>query len=140
MFLRFINYYIRFVSNLSRIEAPIRKLLTASHFTWPKEADDAVRVIKELVCQNTVLVYPARHDKLVINSDLSDDGVVAVILQIDSKWIKQPIAFASWTVGMQNKVDSPKTKTQLNRLGHYWQILLLRQWFNIYDSYWQYDF
>ena len=103
MFLGLINYYRRFVPNLSRVEAPIRKLVSASHFTWPKEADDVFSVIKELVCRNTVLDYPARHAKLVIDTDASDDGLGAVILQIDSTGIEKPIAFATRTLSESEK-------------------------------------
>ena len=103
VFLGLINYYRRFVPNLSRVEAPIRKLVSASHFTWPKEAHDAFSVIKELVCRNTVLAFPARHAKLVIDTDASDDGLCAVISQIDSNGIEKPIAFASRTLSESEK-------------------------------------
>ena len=49
VFLGLINYYKRFVPNLSRVKPQICKLVSASHFTWPKEADVAFSVIKELV-------------------------------------------------------------------------------------------
>ena len=98
VFLGMINYYRRFIPNLSRVEAPIRKLVSATHFTWPKEADVAFGVIKNLVCQNTILAYPARGAKLAVDTDASDDGLGAVISQIDSNGIEQPIAFASRTL------------------------------------------
>ena len=95
---------------MSRVEAPIRKLVSASHFNWPKEADDAFSVIKELVCRNTVLAYSARHAKLVIDTDASDDGLGAVISQIYSFEIEKPIAFASRALS-----ESEKKSTVMER-------------------------
>ena len=87
MFLEFINNYRRFVSNLSRVKAPVIKLVLVSHFTWSKDVDNAVSVVKKLMCRNTVLAYPARHAKLVIDTDASDDGLCSLIAQIDSNKI-----------------------------------------------------
>ena len=103
VFLGMVNYYRRFIPNLSRVEAPIRKLVSSSHFEWPKDADVAFNVIKHLVCRDTILAYPSREAKLVIDTDASYEGLGAVISQIDEKCIEQPISFTSRTLSESEK-------------------------------------
>ena len=103
IFLGMVNYYRRFIPNLSRFKAPIRMLVSESHFAWPKIADVALGVIKELVCRNTILAYPSRDAKLIVDTDALDEGLGAVISQIDSNGIEKPIAFASRTFSESEK-------------------------------------
>ena len=103
VFLGIVNNYRRVIPNLSRIKAPIRKLVSNMHFTWLEEADVAFGVIKKLVCRNTILAYPSCDGKFIIDTDASDDKVGAVIFQIDSNGIEQPIAFASRTLSVSEK-------------------------------------
>ena len=87
IFLGLVNYYRRFIPNLSRVEASIRKLVAASNFQWSTEADYSFAKIKQLVCQDTILAYPDPLAKLFVDTDASDDGLGAVLSQIDSSGI-----------------------------------------------------
>ena len=94
-FLGLANYYRRFLPNLSRVESPLRKLVSDSHFKWSKDADVAFNKIKELVSRNTILAYPDPSAKLFVDTDASDNGLGAVLSQIDASGVERPIAFAS---------------------------------------------
>ena len=94
-YLGFISYYRRFIPNLSRIETPIRQILTKEHFEWTKEADVAFEVIKKLFERDVILAYPDTTQHFVLDTDASKNGLGAVLSQIDKTGVERPIAFAS---------------------------------------------
>ena len=102
-FLGMVNYYRRFIPSLSRIEAPIRRLVSGTCFTWLNDAEIAFNEIKSIVCRNTVLAYPSRNAKLIVDTDASDEGLGAVVSQIDSDGVERPLAFASRTLSESEK-------------------------------------
>ena len=69
--------------------------MAASNFVWSAEADAAFAEIKQLVCRDTILAYPDSLAMLFVDRDASDDGLGAVLSQIDSSGIERPLAFAS---------------------------------------------
>ena len=108
MFLGMVNYYRRFIPNLSRIEAPISKLVSEPQFAWPKDADVAFGVIMNL-CAETLFGVPVTQCKVNRRQRRIRLKLGAVISHIDSKGIEKPIAFASRTI-RKRKVDSYITR------------------------------
>ena len=98
-----VNYFKRFIPNLIRIEAPILKLVLVTRFTWLNDAEIAFNEIKSIVCRNTVLAHPSRNAKLVVDTDASDEGLGAVVSQIDPDGDERPLAFASRTLSESEK-------------------------------------
>ena len=74
-----------------------------ANWSWPRtllgpKKQTTLLASSKSSCPKTVFTYPARHAKSVIDTDASDNGFGAVISQIDSNGIEQPIAFASRTL------------------------------------------
>ena len=47
-FLGLVNYYRRFVRNLSKVEAPLRDVISNPQFIWTKDAQQSFNEIKNL--------------------------------------------------------------------------------------------
>ena len=80
--LELVNYYRRFVRNLSQIEAPLRDVIFNPQFIWTKEAQQSFDEIKQSIALNSILAYPYPSATFVVNTDASDVGLFAVISQI----------------------------------------------------------
>ena len=86
-----VNYLAKFLPDLSDAMKPIR-CLTNKHveWNWGKEQEDALKKMKKLVADATVLSYYDQEKPLVIQCDASKTGFGAVLMQ-DGK----PISYAS---------------------------------------------
>ena len=103
LFLGLVNYYRRFVRNLSRIEAPLRDVIFDSEFVWTDEAQQSFDKIKTAIAQDSILAYPDPTATLVVDTDASDIGLGAVISQIGRDGIEHPIAYASRVLAPNEK-------------------------------------
>lgn len=87
----FVTYLSKFLPKLSDICEPLRKLTVKdSEFCWLGNHDKALHEIKTLVTSEPVLKYYDPNMELTLQSDASETGLGAAILQA-----KQPIAYAS---------------------------------------------
>ncbi|CAG2188277.1 unnamed protein product [Mytilus edulis] len=87
----FVTYLSKFLPKLSHICEPLRKLtLKDSEFCWLENHDKALTEIKTLVTSEPVLKYYDPNMELTLQSDASETGLGAAILQEN-----QPIAYAS---------------------------------------------
>ena len=87
----FVTYLSKFLPKLSDICEPLRKLtLKDSEFCWLDNHDNALDEIKRLVTAKPVLKYYDPKLQLVLQSDASETGLGATIMQEN-----QPIAYAS---------------------------------------------
>ena len=92
--LGFVNYLSKFLPKLSDVSAPLRELTTdQSKFTWAKQHDEAFATIQHLVIQHPVLKFYSTEEEITIQTDASNKGLGAVLLQNG-----QPVAFASRTL------------------------------------------
>ena len=92
--LGFVNYLSKFLPKLSDVSAPLRELTTdQSKFTWAKQHDEAFATIQQLVIQHPVLKFYGTEEEITIQTDASNKGLGAVLLQNG-----QPVAFASRTL------------------------------------------
>lgn len=81
------------------MSAPLRELTTGqSKFTWAKQHDEAFATIQQLVIQHPVLKFYNIEEEVTIQTDASDKGLGAVLLQSG-----QPVAFASRTLSPTEK-------------------------------------
>ena len=84
----FVTYLSKFLPKLSDICEPLRKLtLKDSAFCWLDNLDNALDEIKRLVTTKPVLKYYDPKQQLVLQSDASETGLGATIMQEN-----QPIA------------------------------------------------
>ncbi|CAG2198015.1 unnamed protein product [Mytilus edulis] len=87
----FVTYLSKFLPKLSHICEPLRKLtLTDSGFCWLENHDKALTEINTQVTSEPVLKYYDPNMELTLQSDASETGLGAAILQEN-----QPIAYAS---------------------------------------------
>ena len=98
-FLGMLNYYGRFIPNLSSLIHPLNKLLCQDQpWHWTKSCQHAfVTAKKKLVSPNVLVHYdPSRPIRLA--ADASAYGVGAVISHVLDDGSEHPIAFASRTL------------------------------------------
>ena len=97
-FIGFVNYYGRFIKNLSPILHPLRLLNTNTSFTWTRECEEAFRIAKAEFQKNQILVHFDQKLPLVLATDASAYGVDAVLSHIYPDGIERPIQYASRTL------------------------------------------
>lgn len=108
-----IQYYHKFLPQLSTLLAPLHHLLKSGvTWKWSKECSQAWSKCKELLTQNTVLVHYDPNKPIVVAADASPVGVGCVISHIMPNGEERPVAFASRTL-----TSSEKNYSQIEREG-----------------------
>ena len=103
----FINYFSKFLSKLSDVSAPLRELtVSQSKFTWAKQHDEAFATIQQLVIQHPVLKFYNIDEEVTIQTDASDKGLGAVLLQRG-----QPVALPLELSLLQRRIMQPSRKS-----------------------------
>ena len=94
-----VNYYGKFVPNLSSVLHPLNQLLQHNvQWRWTAACDEAFSTVKSKLVSSRVLVHYDPELPLCMASDASPYGVGAVISHVFSDGSEQPIAFASRTL------------------------------------------
>ena len=109
-FLGTMNFYRRFLKNISSVTEPLNKLLRKGEpWKWSKEQQVAFDRAKELLVQSDALVLYDPSKPLTIISDSSSYGIGAVLCHlIDGD--ERPICFASRTLN-----DAERNYSQLEK-------------------------
>ena len=95
-FIGLVNYYARFFPNLSSILDPLNALLrNGVKFEWSDECDTAFESVKKEIVSPRILALYDKTKPLVLATDASGVGIVAVISHRDPDGNDRPIAFAS---------------------------------------------
>ena len=98
-FLGILNYYAKFIPNLSSLLHPMHELLRAEHsWHWSKDCDRAFQKAKESLSQAPVLIHYDPELPLVLAADASPYGIGAVISHQLPDGLERPVAFASRTL------------------------------------------
>jgi len=96
-FLRFANFYRRFIHNFSHTARPLNELKGKKEWKWEKEHQEAFEELKEKIMSQPVLSLPKRERKFRVETDASGHAIGGVLSQEqDGKW--KPIAFLSRTM------------------------------------------
>lgn len=94
-----VNYYGRFIPNLSRMVYPITNLLKAGQeFVWSRACQKAFDQLKEELTSDRVLVHYDPSLPLVLATDASNAAVGAVLSHIMPDGTERPIRYASQTL------------------------------------------
>ncbi|XP_033637865.1 uncharacterized protein K02A2.6-like [Asterias rubens] len=95
-YLGILNYYAKFLPNLSSLIAPLHCLLRKdTRWSWDTAQDKAFRESKELLVSAQVLVHYNPEKELVLSCDASPYGVGAVLANRMADGTEHPIAYAS---------------------------------------------
>ena len=95
-FLGMVNYYRKFIPNLSSILHPLNTLLQPSRrWKWSRECETAFQKAKHLVSSTPVLAHYDPALPLTLAGDASSYGIGAVISHVQPDGSEKPIAFAS---------------------------------------------
>lgn len=95
-YLGILNYYAKFLPNLSSLVAPLHCLLRkTTRWSWGTAQEEAFRKSKELLMSAQVLVHYNPEEELVLSCDASPYGVGAVLAHRTSDGTEHPIAYAS---------------------------------------------
>ncbi|GJP60934.1 hypothetical protein CLOP_g18151, partial [Closterium sp. NIES-67] len=94
-FLGFANYYNRFVPQYARLAAPLTDLLKKNTpYKWEPKHQEAVEQLKQALTSAPVLILPDPERDYVIEADVSDQAVGAILMQDQGNGL-QPIAYLS---------------------------------------------
>ena len=95
-FLGLAGYYRKFIPDFATVAVPLVHLMEkTSSFCWSEECESSFSRLKSLLCSALILCYPSFDCKFVLQTDASDFSVGAVLSQIDDKWCKKVVAYAS---------------------------------------------
>ena len=107
-FLGFVGYYRRFIKNFSRINKPVREVITGlenqskraakkTYIEWTDAADVAFENLKTMCVSTPILAYPNYQLPFTLHTDSSTDGLGAVLYQKQDGKLRV-IAYASRSV------------------------------------------
>lgn len=103
-FLGLLNYYGKFVANLSTILHPLYQLLQAdTPWKWSSQCEDAFKGCKQRLLNSKCLAHYDPEKPLRLACDASPYGVGAVISHVLPSGKEQPIAFASRTLSSSER-------------------------------------
>ncbi|KAJ1117862.1 hypothetical protein NDU88_006058 [Pleurodeles waltl] len=97
-FLGLTGYYRRFVQNYGTIVAPLTKLPSKKQpkkVIWTPECQKAFDTLKQAMCSTPVLLAPDYSKEFIVQTDASEEGIGAVLAQVNEEGQDQPVAFIS---------------------------------------------
>jgi hypothetical protein len=113
-----VNYYAKFLPNLSTIMRPLNRLLEKGmQWVWSCECEEAFGRVKQLVASDKVLVHYDPTLPIRLACDASPYGLGAVLSHITTDGIERPIAFVS-----RSLTATERNYAQIDKeaLGLYW--------------------
>lgn len=113
-FLGLLNYYGKFVPNLSTLLSPLHRLLQKkSTWTWGPEQQQVFDRVKSILTSDSVLAHYDPSKPLILACDASPYGVGAVLSHKLDDGSERPIAYASRSLGPAEKKYSQLDKEGL---------------------------
>ena len=127
-FLGLTGYYRRFVKGYGSLAKPLTQLLQKRQFQWTPDAQIAFDKLKQAMVTTPVLALPDFKESFVVETDASDIGIGAVLMQKD-----RPIAYLSKALGESHRTKSIYEKDFLALIMavEKWRQYLQRQEFTI---------
>ena len=114
-FLGLVQYYSKFLPNLSTILRPLHELLVqGKQWKWTQRCEDAVNKVKQLITSDVVLTHYNPDLPVTLACDASSYGLGCVLSHIMPDGTEQPIAFASRTLNSAEKNYSQIDKEALS--------------------------
>lgn len=105
-FLGLTGYYRRFIKNYGQLARPLTDLLKKNvKYQWLQPQQIAMEALKQALINSPVLALPDFSKEFVVETDASDKGIGAVLMQEG-----HPIAFISKTLGVKSQALSTYEK------------------------------
>ncbi len=112
-FLGLLNYYSKFIPNLSSELSPLYSLLQKStKWSWSDGEEECFQKAKKLLASPRLLVHFDPSKEIVLACDASEYGMGAVLSQ-RTDGVEQPICFTSRTLSVTEKKYSQLDKEAL---------------------------
>ena len=103
-FLGLASYYRRFIQDFAKIVSPLTLMLEKDRaFIWTDEGRAAFENIKKRLCNPPILTYPDFNKPFILDTDVSDQGIGAVLSQQDVDGQEHPIAYYSRGINKHEK-------------------------------------
>ena len=113
-FLGIINYYTKFLPNLSTQLSPLHELLKKrARWRWGERQDHTFQAAKHALQANSLLVHYDGNKPLVLACDASPQGLGAVLSHRMPDGTERPVAYASRTLSQAEKNYSQVEKEGL---------------------------
>ena len=113
-FLGMVNYYGKFLQDLSKVLAPLYNLLhNDTKWQWCVEQEQAFKEVKELLHSAKLLVHYDPEKDIVLSCDASPYGLGAVLSHVMKNGSEKPVGFASRTLTAAEKGYSQLDKEGL---------------------------
>lgn len=136
-FLGKINFYGKYIPNVSVVLDPLHKLLRKDQkFNWTEQCEDAFRKMKDYICSKPILAIYDPQAPIFIYTDASSIGIGAVLKQIQLNGEEKPVAYFSKKI---NESQKHKKAIFLECLAiresiKFWQHWLIGNHFTIYTD------
>ena len=112
-FLGLVNYYSKFLPNISATLAPLYKLTQKNQkWKWGKVENEAMNKVRKLLTADTVLVHFNERLPVLLECDASPTGVGAVLSHRFPDGTERPVAYAS-----RGLLPAEKNYSQIDREG-----------------------
>jgi len=85
-FLGLASYYRRYIKGFASIASPLHKLTEQqSRFQWTNKCQEAFDCLKSCLVSSLVLALPDWSQPFLLDTDVSDTGIGAVLLQVQNR-------------------------------------------------------
>ncbi|GFO41416.1 polyprotein [Plakobranchus ocellatus] len=112
-FLGLINYYGKFIPNVTELLAPLYVLLRqGQRWCWGKNQESAFSRAKNVLSSDKVLMHFNPKREIVLVCDASPIGVGAILSQVDDNGDEKPVIYASRALS-----DAERKYSQIDREG-----------------------
>ena len=109
-FLGCVNFYTRFIPNMSTFLQPLNRLLGKNIlWEWTAECTEAFGKIKQLLCQAPILCHYEADRELILERDASPHGIGACLMHEFSDGTRRPVCYVSHSLG---KAESHYSQTE----------------------------
>jgi hypothetical protein len=121
-FLGLCNYYMKFISNYSKLARPLESMCSASKDTlfWTDLHSAAFNKLKESLTRAPVLMYPDFTKTFVLDTDASFDTIGAVLSQVNDHGEERVIAYGSKAMS-KHEIGYCITRKELLAIVHFTQ-------------------
>ena len=118
-FLGAVQYYGRFLPQLSTLIEPLNRLRTSKEWIFGEEEKKCYNQLKDLLASDSVLTFYDPKLPLRVDCDASSYGIGAVLSHIDDNGVDRPIEFISRTL---TSAERKYSQIEKEALGIVWSI------------------